>query len=65
MKLFELLPNKRTDITNLADLIESSIEKIDENLSVHDFAKAVAFVLIDCYGEDNFKPFIKTLKENL
>lgn len=60
MKLY-----KRTDITNLADLIDSSIVKIDENLPVNEFAKAVALVLIDTYGEDNFQPFIKTLKKYL
>tara|TARA_B100000963_G_scaffold240208_1_gene210116 strand:- start:14049 stop:14231 length:183 start_codon:yes stop_codon:yes gene_type:complete len=60
MKLYQ-----KTDIRNLQDLIDSSIVKIDNNLSVHDFAEAVAYVLIDNYGTHNFKPFIKTLKKHL
>ena len=60
MKLY-----KRSNITKLSDLIDSSIVKIDKNLSVDDFSKAVALVLIDTYGEHNFEPFIKTLKKYL
>ena len=38
---------------------------IEENESVHSFARKVAEVLIRDYGEHNYEPFIKTLKEEL
>ncbi len=54
-----------TNLKKLHYLIESSIVKIDENLSVDDFAKAVSLVLKDNYGTLNFKSFINTLKKEL
>ena len=59
-----VLTNKNNmDNTQLTtNLIKAAMQL---ELSVTDFAKAVASVLADEYGEHNYNEFITTLKEQL
>jgi hypothetical protein len=41
-----------------ATVISKAIETVDKNLSYKDFALAVAKILKDEYGSQNFNPFI-------
>ncbi len=49
----------------LAELIQKDINSVDENLSINDLAKAVAYILKNDYGSHNYEKFIGTLKSNL
>lgn len=49
----------------LAKLINDSILSIDDSMSYEDFAKAVAQVLIDDYGQHTFPLFTKVLSAEL
>ena len=49
----------------LAEDILNSIIRIDDSMSYHDFAIAVAGVLEDSYGRHNFVPFINDLRHQL
>jgi hypothetical protein len=49
----------------LAKLINSAIDSIDDNLSYKDFAMAVAIILKDEYGSHNFEPFMGVLHGEL
>ena len=49
----------------LSKEILKSIEKIDDSMSYEDFAKAVAYILIEEYGSHNFQPFITILNREL
>lgn len=62
-KLKKLLESVKSE--NLAQEIDKSIIKIDDSLSVEDFALAVATVLIDNYGEHNYQKFLNILKDEL
>jgi hypothetical protein len=60
--------NEETTIYNeptseqVADAIKASLP---ECLSITDFAKAVAYIVSDEYGEGMYGQFLLTLKENL
>jgi hypothetical protein len=45
--------------------IAKAINEIDESMSYQDFAIAVAKVLKEDYGSQNFQPFMKSLKDEL
>lgn len=62
-KLKKLLESVKSE--KLAQEIDKSIIKIDDSLSVEDFALAVATVLTDNYGEHNYQKFLKILKDKL
>lgn len=62
-KLKKLLESVKSE--KLAQEIDKSIIKIDDSLSVEDFALAVATVLIDNYGEHNYQKFLNILKDEL
>ena len=49
----------------LAGLISSAIQEVDEDLSYEDLALAVAKILKDEYGAHNYEPFITKLKSEL
>jgi len=49
----------------LAELIQKDINSVDENLSVDDLAKAVAYILKQDYGTHNYKSFIEVLNSEL
>jgi len=64
MKTFrELSETNKSD--KLAQSIDKAIIKIDDNMSVSDFALATASILKEQYGSHNFDSFIKVLKDNL
>jgi hypothetical protein len=46
----------------IADSIKSSLP---ESLSITDFARAIAYIVADEYGEHVYGQFLYTLKENL
>jgi len=48
-----------------ATVISKAIETVDENLSYKDFALAVAKILKDEYGSQNFDPFMEILHTEL
>ena len=48
-----------------ATVISKAIETVDENLSYKDFALAVAKILKDGYGSQNFDPFMEVLHAEL
>jgi hypothetical protein len=48
-----------------ATVISKAIETVDENLSYKDFALAVAKILKDEYGSQNFNPFMEVLHAEL
>lgn len=62
-KLKKLLESVKSE--KLAQEIDKSIIKIDDSLSVEDFALAVATVLTDNYGEHNYQKFLNILKDEL
>ena len=48
-----------------ATVISKAIETVDKNLSYKDFALAVAKILKDEYGSQNFNPFMDVLRTEL
>jgi hypothetical protein len=50
---------------NLKDGILKVIEKYDESLSIHDFAKLVGTMLEEDYGSHNYNVFFKEVKKYL
>lgn len=48
-----------------ATVISKAIETVDKNLSYKDFALAVAKILKDEYGSQNFDPFMEVLHSEL
>jgi len=48
-----------------AKAIDAAIESVDESLSYKDFAIAVATILKDEYGSQNFSPFMEVLHAEL
>ena len=48
-----------------AKAIDAAIESVDESLSYKDFAIAVATILKDEYGSQNFNPFMEVLHAEL
>ena len=48
-----------------ANAIDQAIDTVDENLSYQDFALAVAEILKDKYGSQNFNPFMGVLHAEL
>jgi hypothetical protein len=53
------------DSQKLAPKISKAIIEIDDSMSYVDFAQAVAQVLVDDYGKQNYEGFITELKKNL
>ena len=49
----------------LALLLDQAINKVDDSLSYKDLAIAIALILEDNYGKQNYKPFIEELKNKL
>ena len=64
MKRFREL-TESINISKLSKDIDKVLIKHDDSLSVNDFAKAIAKILKEEYGEHNYEKFINTLKENL
>lgn len=68
MKLFNDFINESNtskESAALAKEINKAITKIDDSMSYRDFAIAVAIILKDEYGRQNYAPFIEELKKNL
>ena len=59
------LITESTNYKEVAQEINNSILKIDENLDVENFALAVGEILKEEYGSHNYKTFKKTLNEVL
>lgn len=57
--------NENTNYKEVAQEINNSILKIDENLDVENFALAVGEILKEEYGSHNYKTFKKTLDKVL
>ena len=55
--------SKKSD--ELAKNIDKAMMKIDDSMSVEDFALATAKILKDEYGSHNYNSFIKILKDNI
>ena len=51
--------------TQLVIEINLAIEKVDKSLSCEDFAKAIAIILEDNYGQHNYNKFLKTLNNKI
>jgi hypothetical protein len=49
----------------LTSLISQAIDQVNPDLSYKDFAKAVALILREEYGQHNFNLFIKELNKEL
>lgn len=62
---FEEFLNESKTSDKLAIEINKSMIKIDDSMSYDDFAKAVAKILIDEYGQHNYEPFMKVLHSEL
>jgi hypothetical protein len=52
-------------IRQLVIEINLEIEKVDESLSCEDFAKAIAIILKDNFGQHNYNKFLKTLNNKI
>jgi len=67
MKTFREIINinesKKSD--KLAIEIDKSIEKIDDSMSIKDFALSVSKIVKDEYGTHNYSEFIETIKKEL
>ncbi len=61
----DLVLDETAKSDKLAKGINKKMIKIDDSMSVTDFALAVAKILSDQYGSHNIEPFISTLKKNL
>jgi hypothetical protein len=57
--------SESADSQKLAPKISKAIIEIDDSMSYVDFAQAVAQVLVDDYGKQNYEGFITELKKNL
>jgi hypothetical protein len=53
------------DMTKLAEKIDKVLEEHGDSLSVHDFAQAVAEVLVDSYGTHNIEAFKLALRVSI
>ena len=66
MKSFREIINidesKKSD--KLAIEIDKNIEKIDDSMSIKDFALSVSKIVKDEYGTHNYGEFIETIKKN-
>lgn len=51
--------------TTAEQIAESIKATLPESLTITDFAKAVAYILTDEYGEGMYKQFIFTLNETI
>ena len=66
MKLKDFYPNlTEGKAEEVAKAIDSAIASVDESLSYKDFAIAVASVLKNEYGTQNFNPFMEVLHAEL
>jgi len=61
-KIKKILESKKSD--NLVKLINKDIDKIDDSLSIKDFAMAVAKILEEQYGSHNYSEFDKIVKQH-
>jgi hypothetical protein len=50
---------------NLKNEIIKVVEKYDESLSIHDFAKLIGIILEEDYGSHNYNVFFKEIKKYL
>ena len=62
---FKINDNENDKSIELSKEIERSMEYIDDSMSCDDFAKSVAYILVNDYGYHNYKPFINTLLKEL
>lgn len=65
LETYERFVNESRESDELTKGINKAIIAVDDSLSYEDFALAVAKVLIDEYGDQNFKPFMDVLKKEL
>jgi len=65
LETYERFVNESQESDELSKGINKAIIAVDDSLSYKDFALAVAKVLIDEYGDQNFKPFMDVLKKEL
>lgn len=65
LETYERFVNESRESDELSKGINKAIITVDDSLSYEDFALAVAKVLIDEYGDQNFKPFMDVLKKEL
>jgi len=65
LETYERFVNESRESDELSKGINKAIIAVDDSLSYEDFALAVAKVLIDEYGDQNFKPFMDVLKKEL
>ena len=57
--------NESVKSDKLAREISKSMNRIDSSMSYADFARAVAHILIEDYGQHNFQPFMDELNKEL
>jgi hypothetical protein len=65
LETYERFVNESRESDELSKGINKAIIAVNDSLSYEDFALAVAKVLIDEYGDQNFKPFMDVLKKEL
>jgi uncharacterized protein YllA (UPF0747 family) len=65
LNTFDEFLNESVKSDKLAREISKSINRIDDSMSYADFARAVAHILIEDYGQHNFQPFIDELNKEL
>ena len=63
--ILEELSNTQSPSDQLASKIDQAIERVGDSLSYKIFAAAIAKVLIDQYGEQNYQPFVDELRQHL
>lgn len=56
---------KGSKARQLQQMLDRSINLVDENLNYKELADAVALQLEDTYGKHNYKPFLEHLKKQL
>jgi len=61
-KIKKILESKKSD--ELVKAINMDIDKIDDSLSIKDFAMAVAKILEEQYGSHNYSEFDNIIKQH-
>jgi hypothetical protein len=65
LKKFKDFLDESKDSDKLSTEINKAIMKVNDSMSYEDFAKAIAKILMDEYGQHNYAPFMKVLHSEL
>mgnify|MGYP003962089377 CR=1 FL=1 len=65
MKNFKTVIEESSKSDKLVGLINKDIDRVDDSLSITDFALAVSKIVVDEYGSHLYDKFIKIIKKEL